>query len=119
MVVAEEVRNMMKVELHLHLEGAIPVRTFLHLIQKYDQCNTEILTVEDLAKKLSFTDFTHFIECWAWMCTLLREPEDFEQLTYDVLADLHGQNVIYAEMFYSAGRYWVRDGKVQLFFGFG
>jgi len=110
-MVSSAVKQLPKVELHLHLEGAIPIRTFLSLIEKYDK-DSDIKTKEQLAQKLTFTDFTHFISCWQWMCTLLRSPDDFEELTFDVLSDLHSQNVKYAELIFSSSRYWERDGKV-------
>jgi len=89
-----------KVELHLHLEGAIPLETLLSLIQRKGG-EPSIKTVEDLRKKLVYQDFKHFLAIWAWKHTFITEEEDFEEIVYQVLADLSRQNVKYVEAFYS------------------
>ncbi|MBI2265304.1 MAG: adenosine deaminase [Armatimonadetes bacterium] len=94
-----------KVELHLHLEGAIPLETLFSLIQR---AGTEpgINSVGDLRKGLAYTDFGHFIEVWTWKNTFIRKEEDFDEIAYKVLLDLAKQNVKYVEMFYSPGDFW-------------
>ena len=94
-----------KVELHLHLEGAIPVETLLRFIQR-EGGNRSIVDVEDLRRKLVYTDFAHFIEVWTWKNSFVKEEEDFEEIAYEVLRDLSSQNVKYVEAFYAPGDYW-------------
>ena len=94
-----------KVELHLHLEGAIPVETLFSLIQRQER-EPSIQTLDDLRKKLTYTDFAHFIEVWTWKNTFIKEEKDFEEIAYQVLGDLSQQNVKYVEAFYSPGDYW-------------
>ena len=89
-----------KIELHLHLEGAIPLETLLSLIQRKGS-EPSIKTVEDLREKLVYKDFRHFLSIWAWKNTFITEEEDFEEIVYQVLADLSRQNVRYVEAFYS------------------
>jgi adenosine deaminase len=95
--------KMPKIELHLHLEGAIPLQTLVNLIQKKGE--SSIRTVDDLRKKLTYTDFAHFIDVWIWKNTFITEEKDFEGITYDVLHSLHNQNVKYVEAFYSPTDY--------------
>jgi adenosine deaminase len=89
-----------KVELHLHLEGAIPHQVLWELLQKYGG-DPAIPTVRHLAARFVYRDFPHFLETWTWMNSLLREYEDFELLAAEVARDLARQNVRYAEVFYS------------------
>ncbi len=89
-----------KVELHLHLEGAIPHEVLWQVLQKYGGDPT-VPTREDLARKFVYRDFPHFLQTWTWMNGLLREYEDFELLAEAVARDLARQNVRYAEVFYS------------------
>jgi adenosine deaminase len=103
--VAQLIRQMPKVELHLHMEGAIPLDTLLSLIKKKGT-EPEINTVDDLRRRFTYTDFDNFIRLWVWKNTFITSEHDFEQITYDVLRDLHGQNVKYAELTYSPGDYW-------------
>jgi adenosine deaminase len=89
-----------KVELHLHLEGAIPHHVLWELLQKYGGDPT-LPTREDLVGKFVYRDFPHFLERWTWKNQLLREYEDFEFLAAEVAPDLARQNIRYAEVFYS------------------
>jgi adenosine deaminase len=94
--------QMPKIELHLHLEGAIPVDTLLGLIRA-NPVDTSIRHMVDLKEKLTYRDFAHFIETWIWKNQFIRDESDFEKIGYDVLKDLHEQNVQYVEAFYSPG----------------
>jgi adenosine deaminase len=58
-----------------------------------------------LERKLTYTDFAHFIDVWTWKNTFIREERDFEEITYQVLRSLSEQNVKYLEAFYSPGDY--------------
>ena len=89
-----------KVELHLHLEGAIPYPALWELVQKYGGDPT----VPDLAalkQRFVFRDFPHFIDTWIWKNQFLREYEDFTFIAEAVARDLASQNVRYVEAFYS------------------
>jgi adenosine deaminase len=94
-----------KIELHLHIEGAIPLETMLDLARR-DGGTRSLKTVDDLRRKLTCRDFPHFIELWTWMTTLVKEESDFEEIAYQVLRDLSKQNVKYVEASYSPGDYW-------------
>jgi adenosine deaminase len=101
-----------KVELHLHLEGAIPIETLFNLIQRQGK-EPSIKTLDDLRKKLAYTNFAHFIEVWSWKNTFIKEEKDFEEIAYRVLDNLNKQNVKYVEAFYSPGDYWRQGLSVQ------
>jgi adenosine deaminase len=89
-----------KVELHLHLEGAIPHATLWQLVQKYGG-DPSVPTAEALAKRFQYRDFAHFIRMWIWKNGFLRETEDFMRIAEAVAQDLARQNIRYAEVFYS------------------
>ena len=57
------IRAMPKVELHVHLEGAIQPATLLQLAKKH-QVTLPADTVEGLRQWYQFTDFNHFIEIY-------------------------------------------------------
>ena len=54
-----------KVELHLHLEGAIPHPVLWELLQKYGGDET-IPNPEALTARFVYWDFPHFVEMWTW-----------------------------------------------------
>jgi len=89
-----------KVELHLHLEGAIPHEALWQLIQKYGS-DPAVPDIEALQRRFRYRDFPHFIETWVWKNQFLREYEDFTLIAEAVAKNLAGQNIKYAEMFYS------------------
>ncbi len=97
-------RKIPKVELHLHLEGAIPLETLLAFIRRAGT-EPDVRTVDELRRRLTYPDFEGFLETWVWKNTFITEVDDFDGITYDVLADLHAQNVPYVEMHYSPGDY--------------
>lgn len=92
--------RMPKVELHLHLEGAIPLHALWKLIQKYG--GSELTEPEQLESRFAYTDFPHFIETWNWKNQFLREYEDFTFVAEEVARDLADQNIRYVEAFFSA-----------------
>ena len=89
-----------KVELHLHLEGAVPLATLWELIDKYGG-DPDIPNEDALVDRLQYRDFPHFIDTWWWMTGFLREYDDFEHVAAAVAADLVRQNIIYAEASFS------------------
>ena len=91
-----------KVELHLHLEGSIPLPTLWELIQKYGG-SPDVPTMESLTQKFTFNNFPHFIQTWIWMTQFLRENDDFTLIAEAVARDLAAQNIQYVEAFFSPG----------------
>jgi len=105
-------RRLAKVELHLHLEGAIPLASLWDLIQKYGG-DSDVPSLNALAARFRYRDFAHFIETWVWKNRFIRGYEDFRFLAAQVARDLASQNVIYAEIFYSPGDYRHRGLQPQ------
>jgi adenosine deaminase len=89
-----------KVELHIHLEGAIPHDALWHLMQKYGG-DPGIPDREALRRKFVFKNFTHFIETWIWKNSFIRSYEDIEYIAEMVACDMASQNIQYAEMYVS------------------
>ena len=89
-----------KVELHLHLEGAIPIKALWELIQKYGG-DSEVPNYSALKNRFEYRDFAHFIEIWTWKNGYLREYEDFTLISEAVAQDLASQNIRYVEAFFS------------------
>jgi adenosine deaminase len=101
-----------KVELHLHLEGAIPQEALWQLIQKYGG-DPAVPDIAALRQKFQYRDFPHFIETWVWKNQFLREYEDFTLIAEAVAKNLARQNVKYAEMFYTPSDFFRHGLEVQ------
>ncbi|MBN1890413.1 MAG: adenosine deaminase [Thermoflexales bacterium] len=91
-----------KVEIHLHLEGAIPHAALWELVQKYGG-DPSAPTLESLTRRFEYRDFPHFIDTWVWKNNFLREYEDFTFIADAVARDLASQNIRYVEAFFSPG----------------
>ena len=89
-----------KVELHLHLEGAIPHDALWELIQKYGG-ERSITNIQELENKLRYRDFMHFLGTWIWKNQFICEYEDFEFIAESMALDLVRQNIRYVEALYS------------------
>jgi adenosine deaminase len=92
--------TMPKVELHLHLEGAIPLPTLWEIIEGHGGDDT-MRAEADLADFFAYRDFDHFIDTWTWMIGFLRRYEDFTHGAEAVARSLAEQNIVYAEAFFS------------------
>ncbi len=89
-----------KVELHLHLEGAVPLAALWELLRKYGGA-AEVGSLADLADRFRYRDFGHFLDTWTWKNGFLREYDDFTFIAEAVARDLAEQRVLHAEAFFS------------------
>lgn len=101
-----------KVELHVHLEGAIPHEALYTLIQKYGGDPT-VPNIQALNERFAYNDFPQFIVAWSWKNRFLREYEDFEFIAERTARDLASQNIRYAEMFFSPSLFTGKGLRVQ------
>ena len=93
-----------KAELHLHLEGAIPLPALLQLVEAAGG-DPAVPTVEALRDRLVYPDFPAFIDAWIWKNGFLQTYDDFAFVAEAVAADLARQNIRYAELFFSPSRF--------------
>jgi len=89
-----------KVELHVHLEGAVPHDALWALVQKYGG-DPAVPDLPAMKKKFRYRDFPRFIAAWIWKNGFLREYEDFIFIAEAVGRDFVRQNIRYAEAFFS------------------
>jgi adenosine deaminase len=97
---------MPKVELHVHLEGAMRPSTLLSLARR----NRVPLPADDVAglrEWFRFRDFDHFVEIYLACSAALKRPEDFQLLMRDFAADQERENVRYCEVHFTIGTHWL------------
>ena len=102
----ELLARMPKVELHVHLEGAMPPAGLLALARKRG-IDLPATTVEGLAEWFRFSDFAHFVQIYVTICRCLRQPEDFQQLVDAFAAEQARQNVVYSEAHFTVGTHLI------------
>ena len=91
------VREMPKVELHVHLEGSIRPEILLTLADR----NGVALPAKDVAgvkEFYRFTDFDHFIRVYFAISDCLRTLDDYVLIARDFGAEMARQNIRYAEV---------------------
>jgi adenosine deaminase len=92
-------RDLPKVELHCHLEGAARPSTIADLAR----ANRVTLPTDDPMELFRFTDLDQFLAVYGVVCASLVTADDFRRLTYEALEDAVAANVRYREMFFSPG----------------
>jgi adenosine deaminase len=93
------IASLPKAELHVHLEGTLEPDLSFALAQK-NGIALEYETPEALLAAYDFHDLPSFLAIYYKAMNVLREEQDFFELTWRYLLKAHQQNVVYAEMFF-------------------
>lgn len=101
MLLDDCIRAMPRVELHVHLEGAIQPETLLTLARRH-QLTLPAATPEALREWYRFTDFSHFVRVYLAVSDCIRTPDDIELVARDFLAGQAAQNIRYSEVTFTA-----------------
>jgi adenosine deaminase len=98
------ITRMPKVELHLHLEGAITPRTLLELAER-NGVEIPARDEQGVAQLFDYRNFHEFLTVFMALARALVHRRDFEQVAYELGAYLAEQQVRYAEVMVSPGLY--------------
>jgi adenosine deaminase len=105
----ELVRQMPKVELHVHLEWSVAPRTLLALAAR-NHITLPANTVEGLQAWYKFTNFAHFVDIYKTISRCIRTVADIELITREFLAGQAAQNILYTEATYTAYTHFQQKG---------
>ncbi len=89
-----------KVELHVHLEGAIQPVTLLTLAER-NGIRLPTTSEAGLRDWFIFRDFPHFAEIYVTISRCLKTAADYELIVHEFGAEMARQNVRYAEVTFS------------------
>lgn len=89
-----------KVELHIHVEGAIPKTALWQLVTKYGG-DPSVPTFEAFERRFEYRGLRQFFQTFDWATSFLREPEDFTFVGREIGRDLARQNIRYVEAHFS------------------
>jgi adenosine deaminase len=106
------VRALPKVELHVHLEGAMSPRTLLELARRR-RVDLPATDEAGLREWFRFRDFDHFVEVYLACSRVLQHPEDFQLLLDDFAARAEAENLRYAEVHFTIGTHWKNGAPVD------
>ena len=101
------IARMPKVELHLHLEGAIKPATLLKIAQRN---NVDIPARDEagVAQLFNYKNFHEFLTVFMALARSLIRGEDFADIAYELGLHLADQHVVYAEVMISPAQYYTR-----------
>src|SRR5258707_15376656 len=102
--------RMPKVELHVHLEGAMRPSVLIELARRN---GVELPAADEAGLKrwFRFRDFDHFVQGYLTCSRALRAPEDFKLLASDFLAEQAMQNVGYSEGHFTISTHLAHGGN--------
>lgn len=106
---ASFIRDMPKVELHVHLEGAIQPATLLKLAKRHHVA-LPADDVEGLRRWYRFENFDKFVEVYLTISGCIRTVEDIEMVALEFLRGQAAQNIQYSEVTYTAHTHYAEKG---------
>jgi len=92
---------MPKVELHVHLAGAIQPQTLLTLAKR-NGLTLPAETADGVRQWYRFRDFSHFLEIYLAVVRCIHTTDDIELIAREFLRGQAEQNVLYTEITYGA-----------------
>ncbi len=93
------VRGLPKAELHLHLEGSLEPAMLMRLAAK-NKVEIPFRTVEEIQAAYRFTELQDFLDIYYQGMNVLREEEDFYDLTMAYLERAAADGTVHVEVFY-------------------
>jgi adenosine deaminase len=96
MSLASFVQLLPKVELHLHLEGAVSASTFADLAAR-----NSVALPKPTAELYSYDNLPDFLKIYDLVCASIRSAEDFSRITYETLERCALGGARYVELFFS------------------
>ncbi len=89
-----------KIELHVHLEGAIRPRTLLDIAAR-NGLSLPFQTEAEAASFYRFRDFDHFLEIWMVTTNIPQTATDYRQIVHDYAGEAAGHGAVYLEAIFS------------------
>lgn len=89
----ENIKKMPKIELHMHLDGSIPIP---YVMKKYNLKKEDVqkyMIADDKCKNLN-----DYLEKFNYPISIMQTKEQLQEITIALLEELKRQNVVYAEI---------------------
>lgn len=103
----EKIEKMPKVELHLHLDGSIPVS---YVKENYNLTNEQIENKMIASQKCK--NLNDYLTCFDYPISIMQTKEEIKNITIELLKQLKSQNVVYVEIRF-APQFHTRNGLTQ------
>jgi adenosine deaminase len=93
------IRQMPKVELHLHIEGSFEPDLMFKIAQR-NQIAIHYKNIDEIKAAYDFNNLQEFLDIYYAGANVLQTEQDFYDLTWAYLQKIHRENVIHTEIFF-------------------
>ena len=93
------IRNLPKVELHLHIEGTLEPEMMFQLAKR-NGLSLRFASIDELKRAYNFQDLQSFIDLYCEGSRVLRQERDFFDLTWSYLSRVAAEHVRHVELFF-------------------
>ncbi|MEJ7598334.1 MAG: adenosine deaminase [Kofleriaceae bacterium] len=110
------IRQLPKVELHLHIEGTLEPEMMFSLAAKHG-VELPFDSVEAVRTAYAFHDLQSFLDLYYAGCDVLRDRRDFYALAMAYFARAHADHVVHAELMFDPQTHTVRGIPMEVVIG--
>ncbi|MBA3539804.1 MAG: adenosine deaminase, partial [Deltaproteobacteria bacterium] len=110
------IRQLPKMELHLHIEGTLEPEMMFSLAGKHGIA-LPYASVEAVRAAYAFHDLQSFLDLYYAGCDVLRDRRDFYALAMAYFARAHADNVVHAELFFDPQTHTARGIDLDVVIG--
>ena len=101
MSVEETIKQLPKIEQHVHIVGSVRPETLLWLNEQ-GEIKLPYKTLDDLKNFYAYKGFEHFLDVYSIVNDLITHEKYYETITYEMLQNQHSCNVKHVECIFSA-----------------
>jgi len=101
MSIEETIKQLPKIEQHVHIVGSVRPETLLWL-NKQGEIKLPYKTLDDLKDFYAYQGFEHFLNVYSMVNELITHEKYYEIITYEMLQNQHNCNVKHVECIFSA-----------------
>jgi adenosine deaminase len=110
------IRQLPKVELHLHIEGTLEPEMMFSLASKHGIA-LPYGSVDEVRAAYKFSDLQSFLDLYYAGCNVLRDRRDFYALAMAYFTRVHADNVVHAELFFDPQTHTARGIALDVVIG--
>ncbi len=107
------IRQIPKIELHMHLEGSMLPARLLQLAEK-NKVALPYQTIDDVEQAYQFENLSEFVDLFIKTTQVVQSAEDFYTVTADYLSVCRQENIIHTEIFCDIRTYVDRGHPAEM-----
>lgn len=114
--ISDFIRDLPKVELHVHIEGTLEPELMFQLAER-NQITLPYKNTDEIREAYQFTDLQSFLDIYYAGANVLLHEQDFFDLTWAYLSKCQQDNVVHTEIFFDPQTHTARDIEFDIVLG--